>query len=180
MLKAAFIANSESQNPQTYSLRYENPDFQLEMVAVSGMDMTKETILGFARDGFDLVDLCGDFTQEMAEALRQATGNQIRISAAVYSEEEAKKLEALTTMQNYGIILMGRGIGSEPVWLEKKNQEFNTQIAIVGSDAMAAEAAREMAEAGIDFIELCGYFDQEKAAALSQAAGGALPVGYCC
>lgn len=180
MLKAAFIANSESQNPQTYSLRYENPDFQLEMVAVSGMDMTKETILGFVREGFDLVDLCGDFTQEMAEALRQATGNQIRISAAVYSEEEGKKLEALTTMQNYGIILMGRGIGSEPVWLEKKNQEFNTRIAIVGSDAMAAEAAREMAESGIDFIELCGYFDQEKAAALSQAAGGTLPVGYCC
>lgn len=180
MLKAAFIANSESQNPQTYSLRYENPDFQLEMVAVSGMDMTKETILRFAREGFDLVDLCGDFTQEMAEALRQATGNQIRISAAVYSEEEGKKLEALTTMQNYGIIIMGRGIGSEPVWLEKKNQEFNTRIAIVGSDAMAAEVAREMAEAGIDFIELCGYFDQEKAAALSQAAGGALPVGYCC
>ena len=180
MLKAAFIANSESQNPQTYSLRYENPDFQLEMVAVSGMDMTKETILGFAREGFDLVDLCGDFTQEMAETLRQDTGNQIRISAAVYSEEEAKKLEALTTMQNYGIILMGRGIGSEPVWLEKENQEFNTRIAIVGSDAMAAEAAREMAESGIDFIELCGYFDQEKAAALSQAAGGAIPVGYCC
>lgn len=179
MLKAAFIANSENQNPKTYSLQYENPDFQLQMVAVSGMDMTKETLLGFVREGFDLVDLCGDFTQEMAEALRLATDNQIRVSAAVYSEEEGKKLEALTTMQNYGIILMGRGIEAEPVWLEKENEEFNTRIAIVGSDAMAQEAARVMAESGIDFIELCSYFDQEKAAALSKAAGGTVPVGYC-
>lgn len=179
MFKAAFIANSERQNPDTYSLCYDNPEFQLRMVAVSGMTMAEEAIIGFAEEGFDVVDLCGDFSQEMAETLRKATQNRIKITAAVYEEEEGKKLEALETLQNYGIILMGRGVSGEPVWLEKTNEEFNTRIAIVGHDAMAHDAARQMVASGIDFIELCSYFNQEKAAALSHAAGGAVPVGAC-
>ncbi len=179
MMKAAFVANSERQTPQTYFLHYDHPGFRFRFVAVSGVEMAREAVRSFADQGFDLVDLCGDFDPETAEAFRQEAGGRIKVSAAVYSPAEMEKLNALEAIDRYGIIVMGAGDLDRPIWLEKENEEFNTRIAVVTGEETAREAAREMVREGIHFIELCSYFDAQRTEALSRAIGGAVPIGSC-
>ncbi len=179
MFKYAFIANSGKQNPDNYSLQYKNDDFEFKMVAVSGMKMAEETTKKFEADGYELIDLCGDFDEEKAEKIKAAVGDKLDICYAKYSEEDLEKLDKLLSMQEYGIIVMGEGMPDSPVKLEFMNEEFNTYIAIVGTDELAKESAKKMVENGINFIELCSYFDKEKASEISEAIRGAVPIGYC-
>ena len=44
---------------------------------------------------------------------------------------------------------------------------------------MACEAAKELLDKGVYFIELCSWFDEEKTRAVIAAVDGKLPVGSC-
>jgi hypothetical protein len=54
---------------------------------------------------------------------------------------------------------------------------FATTVACVASFEQALPVARELAESGIQLIELCGGFSPEQAAALGRHLGGRVPVG---
>jgi len=179
MFKYAFLANSAGLGPDKYSVTYENDRFCCYISAVHGMKMPCEIAEKLAAEGFELIDLCGDFNLEKAEEIRKAADGKLNVCYAKYTEENQKKYDALESMNEYGIIIMGEGIGDKPEKLELRDDEYNTYVTIVGSDEMAKAAAKEMVAQGIHFIELCSYFDLEKAEAIADTVDRKVPFGYC-
>lgn len=179
MFRCAFIMNSERMTPETYSLRFQSEEFFCYVAAVNGLEMAQELAKQLAEDGVTAIDLCGDYTAEMAQTVAAYAGGSVRVCFAKYQPEEAKKLDALTSLNPFGIIMKGAGLGDGCEKRELTSDEFDTVIYIAGSDEAAAQAAKDLVAQGIAFIELCSYFDAEKAAAISTAIEGKVPVGYC-
>ncbi|MEL7654471.1 MAG: DUF6506 family protein [Bacillota bacterium] len=178
-MKYAFIMNSASLNPDTYSVIYEYAGNQDYYTAVHGMKMTRELVKKLASDGYEQIDLCGAYNSEKAEEIRKASESNIRVNYAKYSEEDLEKFNALESTSKYGIIAMGFDMTEDMVRLELTSEEYNTYIAIVANEETAALGAKKMVEEGINFIELCGYFDSDKAEKVAEAIGHKVPIGYC-
>jgi len=178
-MKYAFIMNSGTLSPENYSALYEDQGNLYFFTAVHGMDMARELVKQLADDGYELIDLCGDFDAEKAEELEKVSGGRIKASYAKYTEEELEKFNALPVNDRYGIIVLGFGLSRDVVRLALESGEYNTDISIVAKEETAALEAKKMAAEGIHFIELCGYFDAEKAETVIQAVDRKVPVGYC-
>jgi len=178
-MKYAFIMNSGTLNPESYSVLYEDGGNHYYFAAVHGMKMTRELAKKLADDGYELIDLCGDFDEEKTEEIRKASEGKIKVNYAKYTEEEMAKYNALTVNDKYGIIVLGFDLSKDMVKLELESDEYNTFIAIVAKEEMAAQEAKKMVSEGIHFIELCGYFDSDRAAAVAEAIGHKVPLGYC-
>lgn len=178
-MKYAFIMNSASLNPESYSVTHDNEGNQYYFTAVHGMKMTRELTKKLAGDGYELMDLCGDYNAEKAEEVKGAAEGKIKVNYAKYSEEDLAKFDALESTSKYGIIVLGFNLTVDLVRLELTSEEYNTYIAIVAKEEMAALQAKKMVEEGINFIELCGYFDSEKAERVAEAIGHMVPIGYC-
>ncbi len=180
MFTYAFIVNSEGQSPEDYSWNYNNKEMKFKFFATSGMEMTKKYAKKIADEGFEYIDLCGDFDANMAKEVVKATGGRIEVEYAKYFDSEMKKLGNLPKMDEYGIIIMAEGLTQGTTKKEKVvGAEFNTTIVMVDSDEMAAAAAQGLVDGGIDFIELCSYFNEIKAGEIIDAIDGKVPVGYC-
>lgn len=178
-MKYAFIMNSGTLDPESYSTTYEDRQNRYYFAAVSGMTMAVALAEKLAAEGYDFIDLCGDFDAEKAEEIRNAAGKKLQVSYAKYTKEGQAKFEALDESNRYGIIVLGFDQKEELVSLSIESDEFNTYIAIVDKEETASAEAKKMVEEGIHFIELCGYFDARKAAAVSDACGHRIPIGYC-
>jgi len=178
-MKYAFIMNSASLNPENYSIMYDNEGNQYYFTAVHGMKMTKELTQKLANDGYELMDLCGDFDEEKAQEVEAAAEGKIKVKYAKYTEEDQAKFEALEASNHYGIIVLGFDLTEDLVRLELKSDEYDTYITIVSKEEMAAQEAKKMVIEGIHFIELCGYFDSYKAEKVTKAIEHKVPVGYC-
>ena len=179
MLKYAFIMNSRGLTPETYSVTFSNDAFYYYIAAVHGMKMTREIVKKLAAEGFNLVNLCGDYNAEKAEDVRSATDHKIEVRYAKYSEEDLQKLDTMESLNEYGIIFMEDGIGDKAEKFRLETEEYNTSITFANSNEMAVEAAKEMVEQGVLFIELCSYFDLKKADEIAEAIGHKVPIGYC-
>lgn len=179
MFKYAFILNSENLTPETYSLVYKNEEFYCKIVAVNSMEMCFDLANKLADDGVELIDLCGDFDAEKAQAIKDATGGRLDVCHAKYTEKELARVEALPALDEYGIIVNAPGVLDKPVKMELKSDECNTYVAFVANEEMANDVANEMAEGDAVFIELCSYFTKEKTEKLAKAIDYKIPVGYC-
>ena len=180
MFNYAFIVNSKGMDPESYSWKYENGEMDFRFFATSGLEMTKKYSKKLADEGFKYIDLCGDFTEDDAKQVALHTESRIEVEYAKYFESELKKLERLPTLGEYGIIIMGEGIAEGTTKTEKViGSEFNTTIIIVGDDETAKAAAQGLVDSGVDFMELCSYFNEIKAGEIIEAINGAIPVGYC-
>ncbi|HZK02121.1 MAG TPA: DUF6506 family protein, partial [Anaerovoracaceae bacterium] len=129
-------------------------------------------------EGFSNIDLCGAFNAEMAAKVSKATGGKIDVKYTKYSPEDSQRMDELESLKEYGIILMESPL-TEIEWLHMKSDEFNTTVGLVNSLESACIAAKKMVDDGIVFIEMCRWFDKEKAEAVIDAIEGAVPVGYC-
>lgn len=178
-MKYAFIMNSGHFTPEDYSVLYEDGGSQYYFAAVHSMDMTLELARRLAAEGYGMIDLCGDFDEEKAEEVAIASGGTIKVNYAKYTKEELERFEALASIARYGIIVKGFDFSKTAVRLELTGDEFNTYIAIVDREETAASEAKKMAADGIDFIELCGYFNLERADQVMKAVEYKVPVGYC-
>lgn len=178
-MKYAFIMNSGTLDPENYSTLYEDRKNQYYFAAVHGMDMTRELAKKLAGEGYDFIDLCGDFDGEKTEDIRKAAEGKVQVNYAKYSEEELAKFNALPAIDRYGIIVLGFDMTGDPVWLTLESEEYNTWVALVADEDTAALEAKKMVEHGIHFIELCGYFTAQKAEKLMEAIEHKVPVGYC-
>jgi dihydropteroate synthase len=178
-MKYAFIMNSGTLNPESYSTLYEDRQNRYYFAAVHGMDMAVELAEKLAAEGYDFIDLCGDFDAEKTEKIQKAAGKKLQVNFAKYTEEGLAKFEALTENDRYGIIVLGFDQKEERVRLTIESDEYNSYIAIVDKEESAAAEAKKMVEEGIHFIELCGYFNAKKAAAVSEAINHRIPIGYC-
>jgi len=178
-MKYAFIMNSGTLNPESYSVVYEDAGNQYFFTGVHGMKMTRELAKKLADDSYELIDLCGDFNEEKTEEIRKASEGKIKVNYAKYTEEELTKLNALPSTGKFGIIVLGFDLSKDVVNLELTSDEYNTYIAIVAKEELAAHEAQRMVAEGINFIELCGYFHSERAAVVAEAIGHKVPLGYC-
>lgn len=180
MFNYAFIVNSEGLTPEDYSWSYKNDEMKLEFLATSGMEMTKKYAKKLADKGVKYIDLCGDFDADKADEAAKATDNKIEVCYAKYSDSETKKMDKLTDLGEYGIIIMAYGL--EPGSTKTKRlvgSEFVTTIVLVDSEDAAKAAAKGLVDGGINFIELCSFFDENKANDIIDSIKGAVPVGYC-
>jgi hypothetical protein len=143
------------------------------------MKMTRALAGKLAEEGYQYLDLCGNYSEEKAKDIGEAANGKLEVNYAKYTEEDLERFNALPSADRYGMIILGFDPAEDMVRLELKSDEFNTYIAIAQSEEKAAQAARDMVQEGIDFIELCGYFDRDKAQAMADAIGHKVPIGYC-
>jgi hypothetical protein len=178
-MKYAFIMNSGTLDPGTYSTLYEDRKNQYYFAAVHSMEMTRQLAKKLAGEGYDFIDLCGDFDKEKAEDIKKAADGKVQVNYAKYTEEELARFNALPAIDRYGIIVLGFDLKEASVWLTLESEEYNTWIALVADEETAALEAEKMVEHGIHFIELCGYFTAAKAEKIMGAIDHKVPVGYC-
>ena len=178
MLKFVFMINMPGQNPDTFSAVYENDESYNLIVGSDNMDMAKDLAAKYAAEGFTLFNLCGDFDDAITAEIAAAAGEGVKVKHADYLPAELAKLEAAPSLENYGIIIVMRGV-EEPTELKLECDDCKVKAVFVKNLEQSEAVAKDMAACGTDFIELCSWFDAEKTEAVSAAAGGKLPVGSC-
>jgi RecA/RadA recombinase len=178
-MKYAFIMNSGTLDPETYSKLYEDRSNRYYFAATHGMEMTRELAKQLADDNYDFIDLCGDFDEEKAADIKKAADGKVQVNFAKYSKEQLEKFNALPSLERYGIIVLGFDMKGDTARLTLESSEYNTYVSIVPDEEAAAREAGKMAEEGICFIELCGYFTAPKAEKILEAIDYKVPIGYC-
>ncbi len=178
MSKFALIMNVPGESPETYSKAYENAESYNLFVGSGNDEMAAELVRQFAEDGFELINLCGDFNEEHAKRFIEIGQGKMEVFYADYSPDELKKLEALQSLTEYGFICIEESVGKMEL-LEMLSEECNTSIMLVKDLDMACHAAKELVEKGIHFIELCSWFNAERTQAVIEAIDGRVPVGSC-
>lgn len=178
MFKYAFIENVDNASPESYSFVYENAE-SINMVAgTSSFEMTEELVKKLDSEGYNLIDMCGDFDDEVVKKLLSVTKGEIEILHADYLPEELKKIEALESLQEYGIVIVMDGV-EETQSFTLENETCNTYVRFTKDLDAAKAAAKELVEQGVYFLELCSYFDKERTLEIIHAIDGRVPVGSC-
>ena len=80
-------------------------------------------------------------------------------------------------VKDYGFIVKGAGFNPEKHRSVLNSPQFKTTVVGVERVEEAYQVAKEMAEGGVQVIELCGAFQSENAEKLMQALGNTIPVG---
>lgn len=180
MFTYAFIVNSAGMTPESYHWEYENDGMKFKFLATSGMDMTKKAAVKLADEGIEYIDLCGDFDEKQAREIADATGGRIEVEYAKYFEDELKRVENLKKADEYGIIIKAEGMKEGTTKLEKIiGAEFNTTIVLIDDEKDAEATAQALVDKGINFIELCSYFNELRCTEIINAIKSRVPVGYC-
>lgn len=177
-MKFAFIANVAGVTPETYSTVYETAGNYALVAGVDGMDAAKDYVKKLADEGFDLINLCGDFNDEITAEIQEIAGENIRIRHADYTVDEAVKLDFLDSFRYYGIIIMLDDV--EKIHEEVlRSEECDAHIMFVKDMRQARNAARKLLEKRMNFIELCSWFDRLRLDSIVEATDNRLPVGTC-
>ncbi len=176
--KYAFIMNSRTLSPDTYAGIHENESNHYFIAGVHSMKMAEELAKELSSEGFFEIDLCGDFDEKKAKKICLATDCKADVRYAKYSLKDSERMEAMESLEEYGIILADTSV-ADTGWIHMESDEMNTKVACVNSLESACMAAIKMVNEGVVFIEMCRWFDENKAKAVIDATKGAVPVGYC-
>lgn len=178
MFKYAFIENVDGASPEKYSFVYENKESFSMVAGTCSFEMTQDLVKKLDSEGYDLIDMCGDFDDEAVEKLLGETKSGIRILHADYLPTELEKIEALESLQEYGIVIVMKGV-EETQSFTLKNEACNTHVRFTKDLEAAKAAAKELVEQGVYFLELCSFFNKERTLEIIDAIGGKVPVGTC-
>jgi len=178
MIKFAFIANVGGVTPETYSTVFKTPGSYNLIAGVDGMDAAKKYIKMLAKEGFELINLCGDFDDEITEEIREMVGDSIVIKNAKYTVDEAIKLDYLDSFRNYGVIIQDDDVDKyHEVVL--RSDECDMRVIFVQDLRQAKHAGRRMLEKRVGFIELCSWFDVLRLETMVEATENRVPIGTC-
>ncbi|MCI8648230.1 MAG: hypothetical protein HFE76_15875 [Firmicutes bacterium] len=148
------------------------------MAGTSSFEMTRELVKKLDSEGYDLIDMCGDFDDEAVEKLLSITKSDMEILHADYLPAELEKIEALDSLQEYGIVVVMDGV-EETQNFTLKNDACNIYVRFTKDLDAAKAAAKELVEQGVYFLELCSFFDKARTLEIIDAIGGKVPVGSC-
>ena len=81
-------------------------------------------------------------------------------------------------LTDYAFIVFGSDYSSEIPRASIKSDTLTTRIVGVNSIENAVSAAVELADDGVQLIELCGWFGPKGAARIIEAVGDRIPVGF--
>jgi hypothetical protein len=172
------MINVPGESPKTYSKVYETHESHELYAGVSDIDMAEGLMKQLSEEGFEMVNLCGAFDDETVQRFIKIGQGKIAVSAARYSPDELLKLEKLTSLKEYGFISLISSI-DQIDRLELFGEKCNTHVFFVRDLEMACQAATELVGLGVDFIELCNWFDLHKTQSIIDAIHGKVPVGSC-
>lgn len=178
MSKFAHIINVPGESPETYSKSYESAGSFNLFVGSGDFEMAAGLVKQYADDGFGLINLCGDFNEELAKRFIEIGQGKLEVFYADYFPDELKKLESLPSLKEYGFICIDKSV-EKIERLELLSKDCNTIVMLVKDLDMACHAANKLVENGIDFIELCSWFNKERTQAVIEAIDGKVPVGSC-
>ena len=171
-----FIFKGEGLSPENCSGSFSSESFKVTVFGVDTFENAVHVAKKSVDSGVTLVELCGDFNQEIADQIRLAINNKATVRFVSYDPEELKKLELLESDENYGFIIMDEGL--EPDKNLIKLLDDSVYITGVSNIEQACECAKGLVKNNINFIELCSAFDQPEALAVIEAINGKVPVGY--
>ncbi len=177
-MKFAFIANVPGVTPETYSTVFETANSYNLVAGVDGMDAAKEYVAKLAEEGFELLNLCGDFDDEITEEIRQIVGPDVEVQNADYMKDEFMKMQFLESFKYYGMIILDEDV-DRPHEAVINSEECVTRVIFVKDLHQAREAGKKLIEKRVDFIELCSWFDILRTRAVINAIEGRVPVGSC-
>lgn len=177
MAKFAFILNVEGVNPEEYTGTLQAKNYN-GLFGVDGKEGAKRLVEKLNKEGFNLYNLCGDFDDSMTTEIASLSTNGAKFKHADYLPEQLEKIEALTSLKEYGIIVIDSGL-TEVRSIELRDYGCNAHARFVRNIAMACEAAKELVDTGVDFIELCSWFDKERTDTIIKEIEGKVPVGSC-
>lgn len=178
MKKYAYVENVPDLSVENYMDSFDDGEYLNLIAGFNGVDVCMEYVKGLIRDGYSLINLCGDFGEEHVRELMEDAPEGTKVCYAAYLPEELAKLEALEQYIEYGMIIVGNV--EEPERLELSAPAMNTHVVFVKDLKQAVDAARKFAEDGVDGIELCSWFDLEKTMAVIAAVESvskSIPVG---
>lgn len=181
-MKFAFILDVKGVSPETYSTVFETAGRYNLVAGVDGQEAAEEYIERLIAEGFDEIDLSGDFEDEFSERIasevREKTGGAVVIKNVIYPIDEILKLQFIESSRDYGLIIMDKGVHRyhEEVLRSKAR---DTRIIYVENMQRARHAAAKLAEKRVTKIDLCSWFDVLRQRHLSDIAGNGIAVGTC-
>ncbi len=181
-MKFAFILDVKGATPETYSAVLETAGRYNMVAGVDGEEAAAKYIMKLASEGFDEIDLSGDFDEGFAEGIieqvREKVGSSIDIKPTHYTIDELMKLEFTESFRDYGVIIMDEDVDRyHEVVLRCKSRD--TRIIFVQNMARARHAAERMLEKRIDIIDLCSWFDVLRYEHIAKATEYSVPIGTC-
>ena len=178
MFKFALIAKVSGTSPETYSEVFENKESYNLFAGTESIETASLLVASLLEKEIEEINLCGTFDDEETETLRSVGKDKIEIFNAKYSTAEMEKLSDLKSLKEYGFISITKNI-DKLIGLDLLSEECNTRIMLVKDLDMACKAAEQLLDNGIQLIELCSWFDNEKTKKISDAIKGKVPVGSC-
>lgn len=178
MMKFAFLLIEPGQSPENYSGTYENKESFNLVAGFDALEDVKEYAGKLAEEGYNLINLCGEFDDEYTARIQEITGPDVKVYHADYTPEELVKIEAVSTINKYGVIIVMSGV-EDPEEVVLSNNGSYAKAIFVKDQEQANEAAKQLTAEGMDDIELCSWFDAEKTQKVIEAIGGSVPVGSC-
>ena len=178
MLNFAFVINVSGAAPENYSVIYENDESRSIIAGVDGIEAGKAYVRELIGQGYTLINLCGDFDDDVTEEIRKDAGEGITVENARYTIDELAKLNKLESFHDYGMIVKMDGV-DVPQWRRLENADCALRAVFVRDMDQAKAAALEMVRKRVDFIELCSWFDQMMMEKISDETGGKVPIGTC-
>lgn len=178
MIKFAFIANVAGVTPETYSAVFETENSYNLIAGVDGMDAAKKYVKKLAEEGYDLINLCGDFDDEITAEMQEMVGDGMTLKNAKYTIDEAIKLDFLDSFKNYGIIIQDDDVDKYHEMV-LRSEECDTRIIFVQNMRQARNACKRMLEKRVEFIELCSWFDILRLDTIVEATENRVPIGTC-
>lgn len=178
MFKYAFFVNSETLTPENYKKELRGDDFEGVVCGINSLELACETAKKLAEQGFEEIDLCGDFNDEMAKEIKEFAGGKIEVWHETFTAPEEEKFNKLSQLNPWGIIIHVGAKWGNDAYTVLKSKECDTYIACVDGMEETFEAAKRMVADGVTFIEVCGYYDEAMCNQIIASIDGAIPVGF--
>jgi hypothetical protein len=86
MTKFAFILTGGAKHPKPECLTF-NEQNTTKICGVSDMDEAYKVALELVADGYNLIELCGDFQEDGYQKIKEAVGDKAKVGYVIYPED---------------------------------------------------------------------------------------------
>jgi len=178
MLKCAFIVVFRGVTPRTYAAVHKNQQCYCLVAGVSDQQMGIKYVRKLVEHGYTLINLSGEFYDDVTQMLQAEVGDAVKIRKAQYSIDEIIKKHWVDRYNQYGLIIKLPGVekAQESVM---RSKACDTRIIFVKDMRQARNAARRMIQKRVQLIELNTWFDRLRMYSVLEAIDDAVPVGTC-
>lgn len=178
-MKKAIIFEAGGADPARD--RFERKD--LTIVVVDHSDLLPEVATSLAREGAELIELCGGVSPRWRPLVSAAVGPEVRVSSVTFGIESLVPAASFNQAYNAGkppraaFIFIEEGADPARDRFDKAFPPRDTTFVPVPDEAAAVAVARTLIAEGVGLIELYGGFTSQGAAAVIDAVEGRAPVG---